>query len=76
MYFLGFPFGKLFSDVKFEKANERYSLPFVKKATWSASAPAGDGAVIFLDGHNNHGFSGGPIVFRVLSQHGYVDNSS
>jgi len=71
-YFLGFPFGELLSDVKFENADSRFSMPFIKMAVWSASSPAGNGAVIFLDGHNNPGFSGGPIVFRAFDQPGYV----
>ncbi len=35
------------------------TLPFVKKATLSQF----DGKVFLLDGHNNPGFSGGPVVF-------------
>jgi S1-C subfamily serine protease len=73
MYFLGFPYGQEFSDVKMEKVSGRISIPFIKKAIWSASSPAGDdGSVLFLDGHNNPGFSGGPIVFRAFDQPGYV----
>ena len=72
MYFLGFPYGQLFSDMKFEKTGERVSFPFVKKAIWSASSPAGDGSVIFPDGHSNRGFSGGPVVFCAYDQPGYV----
>jgi hypothetical protein len=34
-------------------------LPFAKRATLSCF----DGAVFLLDGHNNPGFSGGPVVF-------------
>jgi hypothetical protein len=30
------------------------------------------GSVLFLDGHNNPGFSRGPIVFRAFDQPGYV----
>ena len=34
-------------------------MPFVKKATMSLL----DGEVFYLDGHNNPGFSGGPVVY-------------
>ncbi len=72
-YFLGFPYGELFfSDVRFEKVGDHISIPFIKKAVWSATLQIPTGAVIFLDGHNNPGFSGGPIVFRDFGQPGYV----
>jgi len=71
-YFLGFPYGQVLSDVKYEKVGEHISIPFIKKATWSASSRVGDGSLLFLDGHNNPGFSGGPIVFRDFNQQGYV----
>ena len=56
VYFLGYPFGVL-SKVIF--AGEGHPLPLVKKALFSAFA----GAVYLLDGHNNPGFSGGPVIF-------------
>jgi hypothetical protein len=69
-YFLGFPYGWLLSDNKYHSVS--VSFPFIKKATASASAPAGSHAVLYLDGHNNPGFSGGPIVFRDFNQAGYI----
>jgi hypothetical protein len=71
-YFLGYPFGELFSDVNYEKVGNHISIPFIKKAIWSASLQTSNGSIIFLDGHNNPGFSGGPIVFRDFGQSGYV----
>ncbi len=56
VYFLGFPYGVL-SKVIFGGAG--YPLPLVKKALFSAFA----GDVYLLDGHNNPGFSGGPVLF-------------
>ncbi len=56
VYFLGFPYGFL---GKYIFGPEGYPLPFVKKATLSQF----DGKVFLLDGHNNPGFSGGPVVF-------------
>jgi len=55
VYFLGFPYGVL-SRVIFTNG---YPLPLVKKAVLSSFA----GDVYLLDGHNNPGFSGGPVVF-------------
>ena len=56
VYFLGFPYGVL-SQVIFGGAG--HPLPLVKKAIFSAFA----GDVYLLDGHNNPGFSGGPVLF-------------
>jgi hypothetical protein len=57
-FFLGFPyFGRI--DYKPQVSNSGYPIPFVKKATVAAF----DGDTIYLDGHNNPGFSGGPVLF-------------
>ena len=56
VYFLGFPYDFL---GKYIFGPDGYPMPFVKKATVSLF----HGAVFFLDGHNNPGFSGGPVVF-------------
>lgn len=64
IYFAGFPYGAYFSEFKNLSV---YPIPFVKKGLISATAkdPSGETAM-YLDGHNNPGFSGGPIVFRDL----------
>ena len=61
-FFLGFPFG-LFGEMG--AANSHYPLPFVKSATVSC-VEFNQNTLhrIFLDGINNPGFSGGPVVFR------------
>jgi hypothetical protein len=60
-FFLGFPFG-LFGEMG--AANNHYPLPFVKRATVSCFEHNQHGLHrIFLDGNNNLGFSGGPVVF-------------
>lgn len=81
-FFLGFPFG-LFGEMG--TANNDYPLPFVKRATVSCFEHNQHGLhLIFLDGNNNPGFSGGPVVFRhsgttefrvagVISGYRYVD---
>lgn len=56
VYFLGFPYGMGF-DLGI------LMQPFVKKATVSAFHEQ-EQQVIFLDGHNNPGFSGAPVIFK------------
>lgn len=61
VFFLGFPFG-LFGEMG--AANNDYPLPFIKRATVSCFEHNQNGLHrIFLDGNNNPGFSGGPVVF-------------
>jgi hypothetical protein len=61
-YFLGFPFG-LKMDDKDGKVNNGYPIPFVKKGIISCFiSDSNKMTQIFLDGHNNPGFSGGPVV--------------
>lgn len=62
VYFLGFPFG-MFGTIGQE--NNAYPVPFVKKAIVSCFEFNEKYGLhrIFLDGHNNPGFSGGPVVF-------------
>ncbi len=55
VHFLGFPFG-LRSEVG--EMNSEFPIPWVKCGIVSGF----EGDVIFLDGHNNPGFSGGPVV--------------
>ncbi|MET7141426.1 MULTISPECIES: S1 family peptidase [Xanthomonas] len=61
VFFLGFPYGWR-AEVPPE-LNGKYPLPFVKKAIVSAMVVADGFETIFLDGLNNPGFSGGPVVF-------------
>lgn len=64
VYFLGFPYG-LSMDGK--NLNAGFPLPFVKKAIISAFVDAEGGAqLLVLDGLNNPGFSGGPVVLTDL----------
>ena len=61
VYFLGFPAGIRSETLSI---NQDYPLPFVKKAIVSM---LGNKDTILLDGHNNRGFSGGPVVFHPRS---------
>lgn len=61
-FFIGFPFG-LKMDDKEGNINAGYPLPFVKKGIISSfMTDSAKVTQIFLDGHNNPGFSGGPVV--------------
>lgn len=57
VFFLGFPHG-IQGNIIF--GADGYPMPLVKKALVSAM----DKNEYLLDGHNNPGFSGGPVVFR------------
>jgi hypothetical protein len=66
VWFLGYPWG----------LGSRWSnggkAPFIKRGTMSAiDATRPDAVVIYIDGFNNTGFSGGPIVYWDFSQHAY-----
>lgn len=64
MYFVGFPYGL---STTFPGG---FSVALVKKAIFSGERNEKGVDLLFLDGHNNPGFSGGPIVFRDLSRSG------
>ena len=62
MFFLGFPY-----DLGGAPVNGGYPFPDVKRATLGLTypiAPIHHGLLLYLDGYNNPGFSGGPVVFR------------
>ncbi|MCY4523397.1 MAG: hypothetical protein OXB84_01530 [Halobacteriovoraceae bacterium] len=61
VYFLGFPFGYICSDGK--TVNQGFPIPFVKKAIVSAVEVDNACVSLLLDGHNNLGFSGGPVIY-------------
>jgi hypothetical protein len=58
VYFLGFPFGL---STPHSRSSRRF--PFVKKAIFSGIDSSGGPPVMYLDGHNNPGFSGDPVIF-------------
>ena len=62
VYFLGFPYG-MYTDAG--DVNRKFPIPFVKKGICSSIRKFDDvNTIVFVDGHNNPGFSGGPIVFE------------
>lgn len=58
-YFLGFPYGL---QIEAGNLNRLFPFPLVKRATVSG-INFEEQKIILLDGHNNPGFSGGPVVF-------------
>ena len=60
--FLGFPYG-IISDSG--NINNRFPFPLVKKGIVSALFQD-NVKDLFLDGYNNPGFSGGPVVYEVV----------
>ena len=68
VYFLGFPY----LDVKdTSKINRGFPVPFVKKAITSNINIKEGKAIFYLDGHNNPGFSGGPVIFKPTGKKDY-----
>jgi S1-C subfamily serine protease len=61
VFFLGYPYGIYTSA----NANDGYPLALIKRGLMSGSTgEQGRPETFLLDGHNNPGFSGGPVVFR------------
>ena len=57
VWFLGYPFG-------IHTHTKNSEFPFIKRGTISAiDASNPDAAVLYIDGFNNPGFSGGPILY-------------
>ena len=63
VFFLGFPFGM---NVEAKTLNNNFPLPFVKKGIVSAIDI--EEKILYVDGNNNPGFSGGPIVLFDLNE--------
>jgi S1-C subfamily serine protease len=68
VYFLGFPYG-MFSQPGDIMRN--FPMPFVKKAILSNISAINNVQIFSLDGQNNPGFSGGPVVFKSLDSNDY-----
>ena len=67
VYFLGFPYGML-QDKEADLVNGIYPMPLVKKATLSAVLHEDKCPMFILDGNNNPGFSGGPVIYYDFSK--------
>ncbi|MDH5414823.1 MAG: serine protease [Nitrospirota bacterium] len=61
-FFLGFPFGKFMEDTAY--LNNGFPIPYVKKGIFSTIPfKLKNLELLYIDGINNPGFSGGPCVF-------------
>lgn len=68
VWFLGYPF----ADISITSHFQNDQLPFIKRATFSAvNAVDPHAVVLYFDGFNNPGFSGGPIIFWSFGKHMY-----
>lgn len=65
-YFLGFPYGMVTEDNG--QINSGFPMPFIKKATLSSMGNTGGVITLALDGLNNPGFSGGPVILKNLKK--------
>jgi hypothetical protein len=65
-YFLGFPYG--IAMAQWSAVNLQHPLAFTAKASISAAVHEQEAEVLLLDGRNNPGFSGAPVVFRDVLQ--------
>ena len=65
VYFLGFPLGMM---GRADKINNNFPIPLVKSGVLSGlrGTPLWE---LLVDGHNNPGFSGGPLVFSPPGEH-------
>ena len=64
VYFVGFPLGLSWNMKPF--TNQSFPAPFVKAGIFSGALD--DNSLFLIDGHNNEGFSGGPVVFQPDNQ--------
>ncbi len=65
-FFLGFPYN-LYSELP--KTNDNLPVPFIKSAIFSLfSGEESSEKIMYLDGHNNPGFSGGPVVAEIMGK--------
>jgi S1-C subfamily serine protease len=68
VYFAGYPYGLATTGGRLLNVPAGFGeLPFLKSGVLSATdARNNDAVIVYVDGHNNPGFSGGPIVFQHL----------
>ena len=62
-YILGFPF-----NLNSLTTCSEFPLALIKRVINSGMVKENDATIFFLDGHNNPGFSGGPVVFKEYSK--------
>jgi Trypsin-like peptidase domain len=72
VYFVGYPYGVFLTSGT--NLNADFPLASLKRGTMSATDDTNGVDIIYLDGFNNPGFSGGPVVFRDFAKPGYELN--
>jgi hypothetical protein len=73
LYFVGFPYGDSeFYSRAGNEISEGFPLAFQKRGGMSAWSNQNGVITIYMDGFNNLGFSGGPVVFRDPKKTDYV----
>lgn len=65
--FVGFPYG----DAALNTNTPYGDIGFIRRATLSAHEKKDGWSRLYLDGRNNAGFSGGPIVYRDMNRSDY-----
>jgi hypothetical protein len=70
VWFLGYPYQ---ISTQFGAGTQvNFNVPFIKRGTMSAMDSRNpDAVVLYIDGFNNPGFSGGPVVYWDFSRHKY-----
>lgn len=63
VFMLGYPYGL---STNAYNINGGYPIPIVKKGIFSGVIESSGAAQHIIDWHNNQGFSGGPVVFRLI----------
>lgn len=61
-FFLGYPFG--FKTVDKGNVNDGFPIALIKSAVFSGATTENGIFIKLLDGMNNPGFSGGPVIFK------------
>jgi len=67
VYIIGFPFA-IRTTLNTATNNAGFPIPYVAKGVYAAEATENGVSIIAIDGMNNHGLSGAPVVYRDLNQ--------
>lgn len=68
LYFLGFPSGH---QIDVGALNRGFPMPLVKKGVLASMPTLTEPVQFLIDGHNNLGFSGGPVIFKKSGSQGF-----
>jgi S1-C subfamily serine protease len=72
VWFVGYPFGLASVGAKGSTVTPENAIPFFKRGSMSAVDASNPNAVLYyIDGFNNPGFSGGPVVYYEFASHQY-----